>query len=63
MNETLFTGMLSNTYQDKPNLTFPLTDDVAKELENTVNKSGVPGESYYVRCDVTDEDDIKVTIY
>ena len=62
--------LLSHTYQNKPNLTFNFslfTDDI----ENTEKwgswstllrqMCGVPGASYYVRCDVTDEDDIKVT--
>ena len=39
---------------------FFITDDVGKELENSINERGVPGQSLYIRCDVTDENEIEV---
>ena len=37
-----------------------ISDDLGKELEKSLNECGLSGKVLYVKCDVMEEDDIKV---
>ena len=37
-------------------------DDQGKELEQTMNKSGMNGHALFVKCDISNETDVQVCI-
>ena len=39
-----------------------ISEELGKELEKSLNESGLSGKVLYLKCDVTKEDDIKVII-
>ena len=38
------------------------TEDLGKEVADSLNKSGMIGQVLFVKCDISNEDDVKVML-